>query len=207
MTAPEGAPSRWTSSAGVQRGADYDERWVQLAAAGHSIHGEADFVCRFEPSCVLDAGCGTGRVAIELAARGIDVLGVDLDPVMLGQARAKAPDLEWIEADLRGVDLGRAFDVVAMAGNVMIFVRSGTEAAVVANMAAHVRPGGVLVAGFQLGRGYDVDRYDADCVAAGLTLESRYATWAGDPWSPTGDYAVSVHRRPTGSQVDEHEDR
>lgn len=187
--------SRWTAAGDVQRGADYDERWAHLAAAGESIHGEADFICRFEPSTVLDAGCGTGRVAIELAARGIDVVGVDLDPPMLGQARSKAPHLEWVEADLCELDLGRTFDVVAMPGNVMIFVCPGTETSVVANVAAHVRPGGVLVAGFQLGQSYSLDRYDADCAAAGLTLAERYATWDDDPWPGAGDYAVSVHRR------------
>ena len=67
--------------------------WRALAAEGKSIHGEADLVCRFEPGSVLDAGCGTGRVAIELAARGIDVVGVDLDPAMLDHARLKAPSL------------------------------------------------------------------------------------------------------------------
>lgn len=190
-----GSPSRWSSADGVQRGAQYDERWQHRAAAGHSIHGEADFICRFRPRTVLDAGCGTGRVAIELAARGIGVVGVDLDPPMLGQARAKAPHLEWLEADLCHIDLGRTFEVVAMPGNVMIFVCPGTESSVVANVARHVRVGGVLVAGFQLGRGYGLDRYDADCAAVGLTLEARYATWEGDPWFDGGDYAVSVHRR------------
>lgn len=187
--------SRWSAASDVVRGADYDERWARLAEAGRSVHGEADFICRFSPSSVLDAGCGTGRVAIELAARDIDVVGVDMDPPMLGQAHRKAPHLEWVEADLCHIDLGRTFDVVAMPGNVMIFVCPGTETSVVANMAAHVAPGGVLVAGFQLGRGYDLDHYDADCTAAGLALEARYATWECDPWSPGGDYAVSVHRR------------
>ncbi len=187
--------SRWTAAAGVQRGADYDHRWKQMAAAGLSVHGEADFICRFEPSSVLDAGCGTGRVAIELANRGIDVAGVDLDRPMLDEARLKAPDLPWIEADLVSVELGREFDVVAMPGNVMIFVGHGTEEAVVANMARHVSVGGVLVAGFGLGRGYDLEQYDLDCRAAGLTIGSRYATWDGMPWHPGADYAVSVHRR------------
>lgn len=187
--------SRWSDAVGVQRGADYDARWAHLEAAGVSIHGEADFVCRFEPDSVLDAGCGTGRVAIELARRGIDVVGVDLDPPMLDEARVKAPHLEWVEADLSRLALGRTFDVVAMPGNVMIFVRPGTETSVVANMASHLADEGVLIAGFQLGRGYDLDRYDADCSAAGLRLVERHATWDGDPWIAGGDYAVSVHRR------------
>jgi SAM-dependent methyltransferase len=166
-----------------------------MAAAGESIHGEADFVCRFAPASVLDAGCGTGRVAIELAGRGIDVVGIDLDAPMLEAARAKAPRLGWVEADLVTVDLGREFDVVAMPGNVMIFLHPGTEALVVANMARHVAPDGVLVAGFQLGRAYSLDDYDAHCAAAGFQLAERWATWECDTWRPGGDYAVSVHRR------------
>jgi trans-aconitate methyltransferase len=35
------------------------------------------------------------------------VVGVDLDPPMLAEARAKAPELTWVEADLLPVDLGR----------------------------------------------------------------------------------------------------
>jgi len=172
----------------------YDAQWKELAAKGESIHGEADFVCRFEPESVLDAGCGTGRVAIELARRGVDVVGVDLDESMLAAARTKAPDLAWITADLLAVDLGRTFDLVVLPGNVMIFLAPGTETAVVANVARHVAPDGHLIAGFQLGRGYDVDRYDADCTAAGLTLAARYATWEGAPWRSGEQYAVSVHR-------------
>jgi SAM-dependent methyltransferase len=185
--------SRWSASTGVQRGADYDARWAALAASGQSIHGEADRIERYSPGTVLDAGCGTGRVATELARRGIDVVGVDLDPPMLAAAREKAPDLHWVQADLVTVDLGRTFDVVAMPGNVMIFLHPGTEPAVVANLARHVAADGFLVAGFQLGRGYDLAGYDRDCAAAGLELVERTATWEGDPFDG-GDYAVSVHR-------------
>ena len=187
--------SRWHSER-FAKGDDYDARWRALAAEGKSIHGEADFVCRFEPSSVLDAGCGTGRVAIELAGRGIDVVGVDLDPAMIGHARPKAPELEWIEADLATVDVGRQFDVVVMAGNVMIFVAPQTEAAVVANMARHVRPGGLLIAGFQLGQSFGVVAYDAAAFDAGLELVDRFGTWDGAPWKSGGDYAVSIHRAP-----------
>lgn len=165
-----------------------------MAAAGRSIHGEAEFVCRYEPESVLDAGCGTGRVAIELTARGIETVGVDLDPAMLEQARAKAPESVWVEGSVEDVTLGRRFDVVVSAGNVMIFVRPGSEAAVVANLARHLAPEGVLISGFQLDQGYDLRHYDADCAAADLVLVERFATWDGAPLLPRGGYAVSVHR-------------
>ncbi len=155
------------------------------------------------PASVLDAGCGTGRVAIELARRGVETVGVDIDPEMLGTARRKAPGLTWIEADLGRVAVCeppgelRRFDVVVLAGNVMIFLTPGSERAVIANLARHLVPGGALVAGFQLQPGrLDLDRYDQLCEAAGLRLEQRWATWERDPWSPGGDYAVSLHRTP-----------
>jgi SAM-dependent methyltransferase len=141
--------NRWLSEAG-DRSRTYDQRWEELAAAGENVHGEADFMESLYPRSVLDAGCGTGRVAIELARRGIDVVGVDLDASMLDVARSKAPRLQWVHADLADVDLGRTFDVVVMAGNVMIFLAPGTEGAVVANLARHLGPGGRLVAGFSV---------------------------------------------------------
>ncbi|HVC15409.1 MAG TPA: class I SAM-dependent methyltransferase [Acidimicrobiales bacterium] len=185
--------SRWTSSDG-ERGDDYDERFARLAASGADVHGEAAFVSAFAPETVLDAGCGTGRVAIELARRGIDVVGVDLDPVMLETGRRKAPGLAWVAADLATLELGRRFDLVVAAGNVLVFVAPGTEAAVVARLAAHLVAGGRLVAGFRLDMGLGLDEYDAMASAAGLSLEDRFATWERAPYVAGGAYAVSVHR-------------
>jgi SAM-dependent methyltransferase len=189
--------SRWDRT-DAPRGDDYDARWRALQAAGRSIHGEADFVSSYAPASVLDAGCGTGRVAIELARRGVHTVGVDRDPAMLASARDKAPGLEWIDADLAGLDLvdggaPRRFDLVVAAGNVMIFLEPGTETAAVARLAHHLVPSGHLVAGFSLGGPYGLDEYDQDCLAAGLALSERFATWEGDPWADGGDYAVSVH--------------
>ncbi|MCH8814089.1 MAG: SAM-dependent methyltransferase, partial [Chloroflexi bacterium] len=91
--------------------------------------------------------------------------------------------------------LGRLFDTIVMAGNVMIFLEPGTEEAVVTNMARHLSTGGVLVAGFQLQPGrLSLDRYDELAAFAGLALTERWATWDCDPWIPGGAYAVSVHR-------------
>ncbi|MCV7058897.1 class I SAM-dependent methyltransferase [Mycolicibacterium gilvum] len=191
--------TRWQQS-DRPRGEDYDARWKRLAASGASVHGEADLIEALlregGGTRVLDAGCGTGRVAIELAARGFDVVGLDADPTMLETARAKAPRLRWIEADLVDTDdhLDETFDVVALPGNVMIFLDRGTEAAVVAALARRLAPGGLLVAGFQLGTGrLTLDRYDEITATAGLELVDRWATWDRQPYDG-GDYAVSLHR-------------
>ena len=175
-------------------GDEYQRRFDELASSGVDVHGEASFVMRLSPGSVLDAGCGTGRVAIELARRGIDVVGVDVDTSMLATARATAPGIEWHEHDLATLDLGRVFDVVLLAGNVPLFTAPGTHPALVAGCARHVASEGVLIAGFQLGRGYEIDAYDADCRTAGLILTERFSTWAADPYRYSDDYAVSVHR-------------
>ena len=177
-------------------GDSYDESYERRAAAGEDVHGEANFLRRYGPGSVLDAGCGTGRIARELARRGIEVVGVDLDPAMLETARRKAPHLHWQVADLETVELGRTFDAVLMAGNVMIFLTPGSEKRVLANLAGHLAPGGLLIAGFQLrDGGLTTERYDALATEAGLQLSERYATWDGEPWVVGGSYAVSVHRR------------
>jgi 2-polyprenyl-3-methyl-5-hydroxy-6-metoxy-1,4-benzoquinol methylase len=176
------------------QGDDYQRRFDELASSGVDVHGEAAFVMRRSPRSVLDAGCGTGRVAIELARRGVDVVGVDVDVSMLATARAAGPGIEWQEHDLATLDLGRTFDVVVLAGNVPLFTAPGTQPALVASCARHVAPFGVMVAGFQLGRGYEVDAYDRDCRAAGLILTERFSTWSEDPFRDSDGYAVSLHR-------------
>lgn len=159
---------------------------------------------RHPGAAVLDAGCGTGRVAIELARRGYSVCGVDIDPSMLDQARRKAPGLDWRLGDLATVDLGWQFDVIVLAGNVMLFVGTGCEGPVLANLARHLAQGGLIVDGFQLRYGLDLEDYDRLAAQAGLALRARWATWDRQPWTPGVNYAVSVHyqlrgRRPRGT--------
>jgi SAM-dependent methyltransferase len=192
--------TRW-QDASLPRGDDYDERWRTLAAAGRSIHGEADLVESLlrdsGTTRVLDAGCGTGRVAIELANRGFSVVGVDSDPAMLRTARTKAPKLSWVHADLAEMDrhVDTEFDAVVAAGNVMIFLAPGTERGVVDQFAGRLAPGGLLVSGFQLNTGrLTLDRYDEYAAAAGFELMARWSTWEREPFSGD-DYAVSLHRR------------
>ena len=195
--------NRWLGSADVPRGDVYDARFTALEQSGQDVHDEAHFVAALGVASVLDAGCGTGRVAIELARRGIDVIGVDLDPTMLAVAHRKAPHLAWCEGDLATIELTKPempgqrylFDAIVLAGNVIIFLAPGSEATVVTNLARHLVPGGALVAGFQLQPdGFTLAHYDAYATQAGLALAERWATWDRQPWSPESDYAVSVHR-------------
>jgi SAM-dependent methyltransferase len=178
------------------RAGDYDTKWKQMAAAGQNPHGEVDFVEQFAPTSVLDAGCGTGRVAIEFAARGVDAAGSDINAQMLAEAKTKAPDLDWVQSDLATLDMGRTFDAVVLAGNVILFVDPGTEADCVAGAARHVGPGGHLIAGFSLSRGVSADDWEAWATAAGLEPKARFSTWEGASFGPDSNYLVTVCQRP-----------
>lgn len=200
--------TRW-QAVDTARGHDYDVRWRSMEAAGENIHGEADLVesllaestlVRLGGRTVLDAGCGTGRVAIELAGRGVSVIGVDADAEMLAVARTKAPEISWWEADLSDPDVipTGPFDLVLLAGNVMIFLEPGSEDAVLGNLAARLSVGGFLVAGFSVQPGQlSCERYDESAAVAGLMPLARWATWDRRAFDG-GDYAVTVHRRESG---------
>lgn len=173
-----------------------------MAAKGHHVHGEADLVESLLGDTggtrVLDAGCGTGRVAIELASRGFSVVGADVDGAMLTHARDKAPGLTWVEVDLTDIrrHVDGDFDLVVLAGNVMIFLDPGSEGSVVRELAGMLVPGGLLVAGFSLlPDRLAVGDYDRFAERAGLEPASRWATWAREPFVD-GTYAVSVHSKP-----------
>jgi SAM-dependent methyltransferase len=187
--------SRWNARTDLVRGDRYDTRWERLAESGQNIHGEADFVETYGPLSVLDAGCGTGRVAMELYRRGIDVVGVDLDEKMLGTARRKAPDLSWVSGDLTTLELGRTFDAAVLAGNVLIFVLPGSERAVLKNVANHLTTNGVLIAGFEMKPdAISLVEYDLVMSEIGMEPAGRWSTWQRDPYQGQR-YAVSAHRR------------
>ncbi len=71
---------------------------------------------------VLDAGCGSGRYSVALAARGADVTGIDISPAMLALARARANGeglagrCRFVLGDLEGAVPGAPFDTVLAIG-------------------------------------------------------------------------------------------
>jgi len=97
---------------------------------------------------VLDAGCGLGEDALEIASRGIEVVGVDVAPTAIAQAREKAAErgiaVTFAVGDALRLDrLGRTFRTVLDCG---LFHTFGDEdrAAYVESLAAVTEPGGVL---------------------------------------------------------------
>ena len=199
--------TRWSEvSGGIDAAHAYAQRFTALAEQGMDLHGEARLVTslRPPPSRVLDAGCGFGRVAIELTRLGHTCVGVDADRHLVEIARDREPSVPFVWADLADLDLRtQAFDVVVMAGNVVPYLADGTLARVLGRLHDHLVPGGLLVAGFAVGGELPrhaalvrVEDYDRAAFAAGLSLHHRWATWSRDPGPGEGTYQVSVHARP-----------
>jgi SAM-dependent methyltransferase len=84
---------------------------------------------------LLELGCGTGTIAIALAqtmaersgSRGLRVVGVDESPAMLRVARSRAPELEWIEGDMRDPPVDGPFDLVICPFNTLQLLLEGAD--------------------------------------------------------------------------------
>ncbi len=177
----------------------YIQRFRDMAEAGNDLDGEARLIDALVPrgARILDAGCGPGRVGAFLHAQGHVVVGVDVDPALIHAAEADHPGPTWVVGDLalldlpeRGIDGG--FDVIVSAGNVMTFLAPSTRRMVLERLRSHVDPDGRVVIGFGADRGYEFDEFRADVIAAGLSVESEFATWDLRPFTAASDFLVAI---------------
>ena len=197
-----GPPTRWVTETAEDHSQWYVERFRRMAADGADLAGEARLVDAMvaRGSRILDAGCGAGRVGGHLHLCGHDVVGVDVDPLLIAAAEQDHPGPRWLVGDLAVLDLAaqgepERFAAVVVAGNVLGFVAPDTEGDVVRRLAAHLAGDGFLVIGLGTDRGYSVEAMDRDASRAGLVLEHRFATWDLRPWREDSDFGVSVYRR------------
>jgi len=98
---------------------------------------------------VLELGCGTGRVTIPLAQKGVDITGLDLAPAMIERAKRKAGGLpiQWIVQDARSFRLGRPFRLIFETGSVFqhVLTRPDQEA-ILARVREHLEHDGRYIA-------------------------------------------------------------
>lgn len=180
----------------------YVDRFRSMARAGEDIEGESRLVDVLAPrgARLLDAGCGSGRHGGHLARLGHDVVGVDVDPMLIEAATHDHPGATWLVADLATLDLAahgipEKFDGALLAGNVMDFVSPAHRGAVLRRVAEHVVSGGFVLIGCRVVRGFTPEDLDAIVPEAGLEREHRFATWDLQPWQTEADFCVSVLRR------------
>lgn len=91
---------------------------------------------------ILDAGCGTGALAFELAARGADVIGVDISPQLVDIAEKRRPldvsgSLAFSAGDMLDASLGDFDHVVAM--DSMIYYSQDDIVRILESIAPRVR--------------------------------------------------------------------
>lgn len=204
----ESQPTRWDIEqiAHQDRWQSYVERFTKLHESGADADGEARFIDAIADrgSTILDAGCGAGRVAAALRKFGHTSVGVDKDAGHIAVGRSRYPGLPLLAHDLLTLDvpaLNRAhmpgeFDIIVLAGNVMVYLAPGSERDVLANLVKLLRPAGKIIVGFSTDREYGVEQLDEDASRVGLSLEHRFGTWQLAKYDGTTNWATSVFTRP-----------
>ncbi len=115
------------------------------AAEAEKIHALVKRHKKTRGNLLLDVACGTG-LHIEQLRRDYQVEGLDLDPAMLKIARRRLPGLAFHQADMLEFKLRRKFDVITCLFSSIGYMKTRARLnQAIANMAAHLRPGGVLV--------------------------------------------------------------
>jgi SAM-dependent methyltransferase len=107
--------------------------WRELAAAAHGP--------------LLDVGAGTGRVTIDLAQRGHDVVALDIDPQLLAELERRANGLRVATAvaDARSFSLpGRAFPLIIAPMQTVQLLGPAGRVSFLQAARAHLAPGGLL---------------------------------------------------------------
>ncbi|MGY1856178.1 class I SAM-dependent methyltransferase [Modestobacter sp. SYSU DS0290] len=191
--------SQWVAitQADPEHSTRYAERFRTMAAQGVDLAGEARLVDALLPrgARVLDAGCGPGRVGAFLAGVGHEVVGVDVDPVLIAAAEADHPGPRWLVGDLAELDLPDRFDGIVCAGNVMAFLAPSTRRTVLERFGAHLADDGRAAIGFGAGRGYAFDEFLDDVRTTGLVPDLLLSTWDLRPFTPASDFLVAVLRK------------
>lgn len=177
------------------RGEWYEAAVERRIASGEDVFAPARRVVRLGARTVLDAGCGSGHLSRFLANEGIEVVGFDIDSEMIEVARSRAPEITWLRGDIVSIDLGRTFDAVLVAGNVLNFVAPERIPAAVTRMASFVDGDGWLCSAFSREGRFDLADYESWALGAGLTLDSLASDWVGTTLELASTEVVALHRR------------
>ncbi len=132
-------------------------RYYDLLYKDKDYHQEAAYIHgliqKYKPGAatILDLGCGTGKHDACLMDMGYQITGVDLSETMLIEARKRAVPgrMEFVQGDVRSVDLGKRFDVIVLLFHVMSYQTTDEDVAAALRTAGrHLKEGGILVFDF-----------------------------------------------------------
>ena len=134
-------------------------------------------------AAVLDVGCGIGRVCAAVAPHCRTVLGIDIAPCMVAEARRRSPQLAFALTDGSSLPPG-PWDLVLMVDAMPYVLQSGLAEGTVAAAMASLAPGGALaVLNLSYGREPAVDLADArrwaDRHGATLAHSRPFKLWDG----------------------------
>jgi SAM-dependent methyltransferase len=137
-----------------------------LALYADLVHGAASG----DAPRVFEIGCGPGRITAHLAGLGLDMLGIDLSPAMIEQARRRHPDLDFRVGQMTALDLppGDAAGLVAWYS--LIHIPPAEHPVVLTGFRRVLAPGGHLLLAFHAG---DERRHITDAYGhTGLAYDS-----------------------------------
>lgn len=138
-----GPGKRWLSA---RVGFDFQAAYDELNPADRDYRFYAALAASAGASSAVDLGCGTGTLALMLAAGGASVTGVDPDPEMLRVARSKDQEgrVDWRLGHSDVIDPGSA-EFAVMSGHVaQVFAEDGAWLAALRDLHAALVPDGLL---------------------------------------------------------------
>jgi SAM-dependent methyltransferase len=141
---------------------------------------------------LLDIGRGGGKNVFNLKGR-FSVTGVDLSPAMLAQARELNPESSFVQGDMRTFRLGAAFDAVLIDDAISSMADRRDFEAAFSTAAAHLAPGGVLIA-------------TSDETTETFRQNRTTATPAARPWTRDGLDVVFIENAFDPDPSDEQDD-
>ena len=117
------------------------------STAGMPVEPVVDFLLPLAHGGALELAIGTGRIAVPLAERGVRVAGIDLSPDMVAQLQKKSDAVLVAIGDMTKTRVDGRFSLVYIVANSILNVTTQDgQVDVFANAAAHLEPGGCLVA-------------------------------------------------------------
>lgn len=184
----------------------YGEIWAPIYDDIHAELDDADPMVAFLAARagigpVLEFAVGTGRVAIPLAHRGLEVHGIDSSPAMLARLIERAHWLPVVEGDMASTRAARDdFTLVfVVASSLFLVLDQDAQIACFANAAAHLQPGGRFVVHAFVP---DLSRFVDDRHSSPVAIDDAAVRLEASVHDPVAQVVRSQHLRMTTTGVE-----